>query len=99
MQRLVEIAASVGVKTLKSKNACYSLSQTLRALILSLASFVVFAVLQSNYSPVNVQCNYEKVSSNSKVVIPYSVSNNSNGLNNINIAVHTDDVSDITIID
>ena len=45
------------------------------------------------------QCNYEKVSSNSNVVIPYSVSNNSNGLNNTNMTVNTDDVSDITIVD
>ena len=46
-----------------------------------------------------VQCNYEKVSSNSDVVIPYSVSNNSNGLNNTNIAVNTYDVSDVIIVD
>ena len=46
-----------------------------------------------------VQCNYEKVSSNSNVIIPYSVSNNSNGLNKTNMTVNTGDVSDIAIVD
>ena len=46
-----------------------------------------------------VQCNYEKVSSNSNVVIPYSASNNNNGLNNTNMTVNTYDVSDVTIVD
>ena len=45
-----------------------------------------------------VQCNYKKVPSNSNV-IPYSVTSNSNGLNNINMTLNTNDVSDITIAD
>ena len=45
------------------------------------------------------KCNYEKVSSNSNVVIPFSVSNNSNGLNKTNITGNTNDVSDIAIVD
>ena len=45
-----------------------------------------------------VQCNYKKVPSNSNV-IPYSVSNNSNDLNNTNVTVNTNDVSDIRIVD
>ena len=40
----------------------------------------------------------KKVPSNSNV-IPYSVSNNSNGPNNANITVNTNDVIDITIVD
>ena len=48
----------------------------------------------SNYDDIAVQCNCEKVSSNSNVVIPYSISNNSNGLNKTNMTVNTDDVSD-----
>ena len=45
-----------------------------------------------------VQCNYKKIPSNSNV-IPYSVTNNSNGLNNINMTLNINDVSDITIAD
>ena len=45
-----------------------------------------------------VQCNYKKIPSNSNV-IPYSVTNNSNGLNNINMTLNTNDISDITIAD
>ena len=45
-----------------------------------------------------VPCNYKWVPLNSNV-IPYSVSNNSNGLNNTNMAVNTNYVSDITIVD
>ena len=52
----------------------------------------------SKRDDVVVQCNYEKVSSNSNV-ISYTVSNNSNGLNNTNMTVSTDGVSDITIAD
>ena len=46
-----------------------------------------------------LQCNHEKVSSNSNVVIPYRLSNNSNGLNNTIVTVNTDGVRDITIVD
>ena len=62
---------------------------------------IINSLLQqlSKRDDIVVQCNYEKVSSNSNVVIPYSVSNNSNGLNNTNMTVNTDDVSDITIVD
>ena len=41
----------------------------------------------------------EKVLSNSNVAIPYSVSNNSNGLSNTNMTVNTDYASDVTIVD
>ena len=40
----------------------------------------------------------KKVPSNSKV-IPHSVSNNSNGLNNTNMTVNTNHVNDITMVD
>ena len=46
-----------------------------------------------------VQFNYEKVSSNSNVVILYRVSNSCNGLNNTNMIVYTDDVNGITVAD
>ena len=46
-----------------------------------------------------MQCSYEKVSSNSNFVIPYSVSNNSNGLTKTNMTVNIDDVSDIAVVD
>ena len=44
---------ALGSKTLKSKIACCPVSQTPCALMSSLASFVVFAVLKPNSSPVN----------------------------------------------
>ena len=40
----------------------------------------------------------ENVSSNSSFVIPDSVSNNSNGINNTNIRFNKDDVSDVNIV-
>ena len=52
----------------------------------------------SKLDDIVVQCNYEKVPSNSNV-ISYSVSNNSNGLNNTNMTVKTNNFSDITIVD
>ena len=45
-----------------------------------------------------VQCNHKKVPSNSNVN-PYSVSNNSNGLDNTNMTENANDVSDIKIVD
>ena len=52
----------------------------------------------SKRNDIVVQCNYKKIPSNSNV-IPYSVTNNSNGLNNINMTLNINDVSDITIAD
>ena len=52
----------------------------------------------SKRNDIVVQCNYKKIPSNSNV-IPYSVTNNSNGLNNINRTLNINDVSDITIAD
>ena len=62
---------------------------------------IINSLLQqlSKRDDIVVQCNYENVSSNSNVVIPYRVLNNSTGLNNTNMTVNTDDVSDITIVD
>ena len=53
----------------------------------------------SKHDDIVVRCNYEKVSSNSNVIIPYSVSNNSNGLDKTNMTVNTGDFSDITFVD
>ena len=52
----------------------------------------------SKRNDIVVQCNYKKIPSNSNV-IPYSVTNNSNGLNNINMTLNINDISDITIAD
>ena len=62
---------------------------------------IINSLLQqlSKRDDIVVQCSYEKVSSNSNVIIPYSISNNSNCLNKTNMAVNTDDVSDIAIVD
>ena len=53
---------------------------------------IIKSLLQqiSKRDDIVVQSNYEKVSLNSNVVIPYIVSNNSNGLNNTNMTVNTD---------
>ena len=48
---------------------------------------------------IDVLRNYEKLSSNSNLVILESVSNNTNGLNNTKITENTYDVSNIKIVD
>ena len=62
---------------------------------------IINSLLQqlSKHDDIVVHCSYEKVSSNSNVVIPYGVSDNSNGLNKTNTTVNTDDASDIAIVD
>ena len=53
LQRLVTILQALGLKTLTSKNACYSHSQKPRVLISTFASFELFDVLPCNSSPEN----------------------------------------------